>query len=448
MYQPTLFSHSRVSTSEVPSSPTQSIKNLEFVSPSATNTDEGEDLDSLSSPDDSEDDDSDSSSPTVSQMWQSTVFVRPNPSDGPLSNADGDAISSDRMLELAKFSQQQVQKREKKRLKKRLVPHSAPSFTPNRLPRNRTTAGFPSILQVRGAFSTRQRSSVAVYWGNQYTHPVAWKRKLRYMECLMNVNVTYNRLPDNHTLVVLTAGGYGVSKKLKYSLRVLSLYKRQFNIQVVIFTKSRDITEFARQFGIDVLPEAKTNEYGLPFINSMLVTARTVYSVKQIVYINADIIINPGTFSVAAFFDEYFENQKYVMVGTVMNVKTLPKNMNTKYFSSYRKHFSQLKGTLRDASAIDVFVFPSTFPFEKMWKVVVGRWYVDSAILVYAHARSFDVVDITSLASIHQGFDSSMNHMGKVPRKDFFWNAAHINSHLGNTQGRITSNYFIRWVVL
>ena len=97
---------------------------------------------------------------------------------------------------------------------------------------------------------------------------------------------------------------------MKYSLRVLSLYKRQFNIQVVIFTKSRDITEFARQFGIDVLPEAKTNEYGLPFINSMLVTARTVYSVKQIVYINADIIINPGTFSVAAFFDEYFENQK------------------------------------------------------------------------------------------------------------------------------------------
>lgn len=215
MYQPTLFSHPRVSTSEAPSSPTQSIKNLEFVSPSATNTDEGEDLDSLSSADDTEDDDSDSSSsssssPTVSQMWQSTVFVRPNPSDGPLSNADGDAISSDRMLELAKFSQQQVQKREKKRLKKRLVPHSAPSFTPNRLPRNRTTAGFPSILQVRGAFSTRQRSSVAVYWGNQYTHPVAWKRKLRYMECLMSVNVTYNRLPDNHTLVVLTAGGYVV----------------------------------------------------------------------------------------------------------------------------------------------------------------------------------------------------------------------------------------------
>ena len=55
-----------------------------------------------------------------------------------------------------------------------------------------------------------QRSSVAVYWGNQYTHPVAWKRKLRYMECLMSVNVTYNRLPDNHTLVVLTAGGYVV----------------------------------------------------------------------------------------------------------------------------------------------------------------------------------------------------------------------------------------------
>lgn len=100
-----------------------------------------------------------------------------------------------------------------------------------------------------------------------------------------------------------------MSRKLKFSLRVLALYQRQFNIRAVIFTKSRDIAAFARQFGIDVLPETRTNEYGLPFINSMLVTARKMYPVKQIIYINADIIINPGTFSLAAYLDEYFENK-------------------------------------------------------------------------------------------------------------------------------------------
>ena len=35
-----------------------------------------------------------------------------------------------------------------------------------------------------------------------------------------------------------------------------------------------------------------------------------------------------------------------------MNVKTLPKDLNTKFFSAFRKHYSQLRGDLRDASAI------------------------------------------------------------------------------------------------
>lgn len=215
MYQPTLLSHpsvsTSISTSETPFPPTQASENLEFASVSPTDTNEEEDLDSLSSADDSEDADLDSSSsPTVSQMWESTVFVRSSPSNSPLSDEDSEEeVTTDRMLELEKFSKRQTQKKGKKQLKKkRLVAHSAPSFTPNRLPRNQTNAGIPSADQVRGAFSTQQRSSVAVYWGSRYTHPMAWKRKLKSMSCLMNVNVTYSRLPDNHTLVVLTAGGY------------------------------------------------------------------------------------------------------------------------------------------------------------------------------------------------------------------------------------------------
>ena len=215
MYQPTLLSHpsviTSISTSETPFPPTQASENLEFASVSPTDTNEEKDLDSLSSADDSEDADLDSSSsPTVSQMWESTVFVRSNPSNSPLSDEDNEEeVTTDRMLELEKFSKRQTQKKGKKQLKKkRLVAHSAPSFTPSRLPRNQTNAGIPSADQVRGAFSTQQRSSVAVYWGSRYTHPMVWKRKLKSMSCLMNVNVTYSRLPDNHTLVVLTAGGY------------------------------------------------------------------------------------------------------------------------------------------------------------------------------------------------------------------------------------------------
>ena len=101
-----------------------------------------------------------------------------------------------------------------------------------------------------------------------------------------------------------------VSNKLRFTMRVLSLYKAQFNVRSVLFTKSELIRRIAKTYNIDVLPEAETNEYGLPFINSMLITARDTFHFQQLVYINADIIINPGTFSLAAFFDEYFENRK------------------------------------------------------------------------------------------------------------------------------------------
>ena len=101
-----------------------------------------------------------------------------------------------------------------------------------------------------------------------------------------------------------------VSNKLRFTFRVLSLYKKQFNFRSVLFTKSELIKQIAKSYGIDVLPEPETNEYGLPFINSMLITARDTFHFQQMIYINADIIINPGTFSLAAFFDKYFENQK------------------------------------------------------------------------------------------------------------------------------------------
>ena len=92
-------------------------------------------------------------------------------------------------------------------------------------------------------------------------------------------------------------------------MRVLSLYKAQFNVRSVLFTKSELVRRTATSYNIDVLPEAETNEYGMPYINSMLITARDTFHFQQLIYINADIIINPGTFSLAAFFDEYFENQ-------------------------------------------------------------------------------------------------------------------------------------------
>ena len=170
-----------------------------------------------------------------------------------------------------------------------------------------------------GAFTTNLRSRVAIYKTNRYMLTKVWKPFARWSSVIQSVDVTYTPLPDNHLGIIFTTGDIVVSflsyyvkvvsNKLRFTFRVLCLYKKQFNVRPVLFTKSDFIGRIAKQYDIDVLPEGKTNEYGMPFINSMLATARDTFHFKQIIYINADIIINPGIFSLAAYFDEYFENK-------------------------------------------------------------------------------------------------------------------------------------------
>ena len=99
----------------------------------------------------------------------------------------------------------------------------------------------------------------------------------------------------------------------------------------------------------------------------------------------------------------------------------------------------------------DVFVFPSTFPFEKMWKVVVGRWYVDSAILWYvdsailkfAHTNHFDVVDITSVGSLHLSLDESVHVRFRVKYNDFYWNKNNLPFKPNTVECYLQGNYFV-----
>ena len=88
-------------------------------------------------------------------------------------------------------------------------------------------------------------------------------------------------------------------------------------------------------------------------------------------------------------------------------------------------------------------MFPSTFPFEKMWKVVVGRWYVDSTILVFSHSRKYSVVDITSLASIHLSLDESVHVRSRVEYHDFYWNKGHVPFKADSVDGYLQGNYFV-----
>ena len=91
-----------------------------------------------------------------------------------------------------------------------------------------------------------------------------------------------------------------------------------------------------------------------------------------------------------------------------------------------------------------MFVFPYSYPFESLPPVVVGRYLVDSAIMLLSHKREYTVVDLTLLISAHQGTDSSSSFLSKVTRDNFLWNAHFVTGAAGQLMyGILSSNYLV-----
>lgn len=53
--------------------------------------------------------------------------------------------------------------------------------------------------------------------------------------------------------------------------------------------------------------------------------------------------------------------------------------------------------------------------------MVVGRWFVDSALIADAHQKHYSIYDMTGLYSLHQGFERSQLIFTGVD-EDFYYN--------------------------
>ena len=102
-------------------------------------------------------------------------------------------------------------------------------------------------------------------------------------------------------------------------MNLLSLYARELNIRPVIMTDSEVILRVATSLHFSILPHAEVNKYGLPILRSLMIETRRLFQAKQYIYINSDILLNPGIFSVCQYFDEYL-NGSNVCVNELFDV--------------------------------------------------------------------------------------------------------------------------------
>lgn len=89
---------------------------------------------------------------------------------------------------------------------------------------------------------------------------------------------------------------------------------------------------------------------------------------------------------------------------------------------SYLHSYGSIVGSRRGDCQIDLFVFSRFYPFEQLAEVVVGRCYVDSAIMLCSHRNSLPVVDLTNVRSFHQGIASSGDLITGIERSNYYYN--------------------------
>lgn len=91
----------------------------------------------------------------------------------------------------------------------------------------------------------------------------------------------------------------------------------------------------------------------------------------------------------------------------------------------------------------DYFIFSNDYPFEDIPPVVVGRWGVDTVIMITTHSHKYSVVDMTYIYSYHQGRDTSSNRRKAYVKDDWFWNKQFYLEKQVLTEGSIYSNYWL-----
>lgn len=75
--------------------------------------------------------------------------------------------------------------------------------------------------------------------------------------------------------------------------------------------------------------------------------------------------------------------------------------------------------------------------------VVVGRWGVDSGLMIASHNEHVSIVDMTHLVSYHQGINKSQSQRLRITEKDWNYNFKFVDRDEIRKSGALLSNYLI-----
>jgi hypothetical protein len=173
--------------------------------------------------------------------------------------------------------------------------------------------------------------------------------------------------------------------------------------QIILFGNSEGTREIANEFSLEHVPQVESNEFGTPYLRSLIAEAENRARYDMLCYVNADIILTAG-FEQAAKQVRAKMNS-FLMVGRRMNMWI---KEPIHFDANWRARLNQeiaARAIPGDHTGIDFFVFPKGF-YRTIPPVVIGRAWFDQWMIKAALEQRDPVVDTSPLVPIvHQKHD-------------------------------------------
>jgi hypothetical protein len=169
--------------------------------------------------------------------------------------------------------------------------------------------------------------------------------------------------------------------------------------QIILFGDSEGTAEVAAEFGLEHVKAVESNEFGTPYLRSLIDTASRMARYDLLCYVNGDIILTGG-------FEEAVRRvpaniKDFLLVGARLNLDLTEPIMFDGHWREWLKGQCRERATPGDHTSIDFFVFPKNF-YRDVPPLVIGRGWFDQWMIKSALERG-PVIDSSALGPIvHQ----------------------------------------------
>jgi hypothetical protein len=184
--------------------------------------------------------------------------------------------------------------------------------------------------------------------------------------------------------------------------------------QIIVIDEVEGVVEAAREFGFNLVCNAKRNNLGTPLLSAIFEIAQNNAANDVVCYINADIILTQSFIEGVKKVAELFDGKPFLLVGQRWNVYlSKPWDFDDGDWEKKLWNYAKDNGYQESPGATDYFAFPKG-TFSRIPDFAVGRGAWDGWFLWNARNRNIPLIDATSVIKIyHQQHDYSHLKSGK-----------------------------------